>query len=62
MRLFFYFSACDLLLVDGFQHLATTPYRRLHEALTLTQLQENFGLLEFLLVLLQRFVDVFAIL
>ena len=42
----------QLLFVDGFQYLTPAPYRRLGETLALTQLQEHFGLLEFLFVLL----------
>jgi hypothetical protein len=45
-------AAGQLLFVDGFQYLAPASYRRLGETLALTQLQEHFGLFEFLFVLL----------
>jgi hypothetical protein len=45
-------TGSQLLLVDGFQYLPPASYRRFGETLTLTQLQEHFGLLEFLFVLL----------
>ncbi len=54
-------AACNLLLVDRLQHFAPAFYRRLGETLTLTQLQQNLRFLEFFLVLLKRFVNVFAI-
>lgn len=56
-------NAClDLLTIDRLQDLATTTHRRLLERLTLTQLEQCLGFLEFLLVLFERLVDVFAIL
>lgn len=50
-----------LLLVNSFEHFASPPNGRLGKRLTLPQLNEDLSLLEFLLVLLKRFVDVFAI-
>ena len=55
-------SACNLLFVDRPKHLVATPDRRFHEALAFAQLQQNFRLLKFLLVLLESLIYVFAIL
>ena len=51
----------DVLLVDCLQHFTPASYRWLDERLALAQLQEDLRLLELLLVLLQRLVNVFAI-
>ncbi len=50
-----------LLLVNSFEHFTPPPNGRLGERLTLPQLDQDLSLLELLLVLLERFVDVFAI-
>lgn len=55
------FSTSDLLLVNGFQNLATAFYGWLGKALALTKLDKSFGLLKLLFVLFQRLVDVFAV-
>ena len=60
-ELSFDLSACYLLLVDGFQHLASTSDRRFGERLPVAQLQQDLGLFEFLLVLLQGLVYVLAV-
>jgi hypothetical protein len=54
-------SACYLLLVDSFQHLVSAYNRRFGEGLSFTQLQQDLGLFELLLVLLQGLVYVFAV-
>jgi len=59
--LLFYRAVGYLLLVNSLEHLASPPDGRLGVRLTLPQLYEDLGLLEFLLVLLERFVNVFAI-
>ena len=59
--LFFNFTVGQLLTVNGLQDLGPAPHRRLRKRLALTQLQKDLGLLEFLFVLLEGLVDVFAI-
>ena len=51
----------DFLAVNRFQHLGAAYNRFLGERLTLPQLGQDVGLLEFLLVLLEGLVDAFAI-
>ena len=56
-----YLTACDVLLVDGFQYFATTHHRWLNKGLAASELQQSLALFEFLLVLLERLVNVFAV-
>ncbi len=60
-RLRFDLSAGDLLLIDGFKHLRSAPYGRFNERLPFPELKKNLRFFEFLLVLLEGLVYVFAI-
>ena len=61
LNLSFDLSACYLLLVNSFQHLASSFDGRLGEGLSFTQLQQDLGLFEFLFILLEGLVNVFAV-
>ena len=54
-------AAGYFLFVDRFENLAPASDRRLHERLALSQLKQDLRFLEFLLVLLQRLIDILAI-
>jgi hypothetical protein len=61
VKLPFDLSACYLLFVNSLQHLGSATNRRLRERLSFTQLQQDLSLLKLLLVLLEGFVNVFAV-
>ena len=61
LSLSFDLSACYLLLVNSFQHLAPPSDGRLDEGLSFTQLQQDLGLFELLLLFLKGLIYVFAV-
>ncbi len=54
-------SVCHLLLVNSLQNFCTAPNRWFSKRLAVAELVEDTGLFVLLLVLLERFVNVFAI-
>ena len=61
LNLFLDGSGSYFLFVNGFQHFGAAFYRRFRKALTLSQLQQGFAFFKLFFVLLQRFVNVFAV-
>jgi hypothetical protein len=55
-------SASDLLLVNSLQNLVSAGNRRFCESLSFTQLQQDLGLLKFLLVFFEGLIYVLAVL